>query len=382
MKKFSLVVALVLSIVMALSLTVSAGPSGITENAPIVVPNASPVIDGSIQGSAEGYSAVALMNANTLAYIWAQNPLTMDGNVFFAYDTNGIYVAANIQEGLDALTPTGANGGEINHVTKSTGEDDIDARFGWNGDVFIIAFDPLRSLFDLGFTANEDYAPHYCVGLFEEGARVYRTECNDAEITDNVTIAGNMTGDDSWCFEMMIPWDVLVDDINSVAMEDIVTAEKLQESGSLFKASAMYIDRFYDEEAEIVDTWGRFATVPKFLDDGTAGEKSSGDCIKAYGLNLFINSLPAELPVTTSPDRADEMHDTGDAVVTTAPVDAGTTVADGSTSAANGATTTAKQNTNKGTNGSSAQTFDIGIAIALGAIATSGVGIYATKKRK
>lgn len=395
MKKFGLVLSLVLVFAMTLSMAVSAGPNGIVENPPIAVPKVSPTVDGNID-AAEGWSSPAYMNTNTLGYYWSTNPLTMDGTVYFAYDSEGLYFSANIVEGLSAIDMNGDDVEGLNQFNYSTGSDNLDnGKYAFNGDVFGLSVDPLGAMLNASFTGNEDYAPIYFVSLFEGNvAKMARGKVNEGEITEDVKVAGHTT-DNGWTFEAFIPWDIILADVSAITFDEVnVTKDELLESGSLVRAAALYQDRFYDEEQGDVATWGRYITVLKELPTGTPGEKSSGDDVKSMGLTLFLDNTdkytgttgadptkPTEPPVTTAPgEQGGENGGNNN----------GGAANNGGNGAANnnggnnggGASTTKAANKGAAKGGSSAQTFDIGIAVALGALATSGIGFYATKKRK
>ncbi len=390
MKKFTVCLAMALILALTFSYAVSAGPEYVVENPPITVPNSSPVVDGNINEN-EGWSVSALMNYDTLGFYWHTNPLTMDGNVRFAWDDAYMYCCANILDGLEATH--GVTGETIpagfNSFIYSTGEDDIDGAsedgntYGFNGDIFGILIDPLGIMLDAGFTTNFDYTPWYLVGLFEgDEARMYREQINEGDITDQVKVAGHKT-EQGWCFEAAIPWDMIISDVEDISYgECVVDKATLLSNGSLVRVGALYQDRFFDPEAEIVDTWTRVLTAPTDLANGWHGEDASGPNVLTCGIKLNISKeVVGETTV-----YEDVSVNTGGAGNNTEVVtdEQGNTVTDNS---GNAVTQTAKSTTKKATTGGTtggdaAQTFDIGIAMAIGALAISGVGIAATKKKR
>ncbi len=397
MKKFSAILVCVLMLAMTLATTVSAGPHGVIENPPITVPTGAPTIDGVVNGD-EGWSTAALMNAETCGYFWRQNPLTSDGNILFSVDKDGFYFAGKIVEGLQAQNEiTGEDVTGLNQFIYSTGEDWIDVdstdptfHYGYDGDVFALLFDPLGRMLEYGF--NSDYTPWYMIGLFEgDQAKMYRQKVNAGDITDKVKVAGHATAN-GWEFEAMIPWDIIIADIEAITYGDVVlTVDELIADGAQHKVAGMYQDRFNDEEAGEVATWGRFVTVPTNLADGTPGHMGSGDTVMSCGITLNIsNTLKG--PSADDSGNADESttaNNGGDATETEfvdVTDEKGNVVTDASgnkvTQKVTVKSTTKKATTGTSTGGNAAQTFDIGIAVALGALATSGIGFVATKKRK
>ncbi|MBQ4562486.1 MAG: hypothetical protein IJA55_09185 [Clostridia bacterium] len=420
MKKFIAIVATLLILVSSMAVNVMASAEGIIENPPINVPAMSPTIDGTINEN-EGWSVSALMNYDTLGFYWHVNPLTMDGNVRFAWDNDNLYYCGKIVDGLEThheitgeLIPAG-----YNQFLYSEGEDWIDVNpdnpadnYGFDGDIFGIIIDPLSVMLDAGYNGNQDYTPWYLIGLFEgDVAKMYRNKINEGEITDQVKVAGHKTTD-GWHFEAAIPWDIIIKDVEDITFgECVIDKADLLKENAYIRLGAMYHDRFDDPEAGERSTWGRFVTCPTTLATGMSGNGSSGDNVLSCGINLYLQA-PEGGQDTTAPNGDEGGQDTttatpdGDdntsAETETAFVevtdDKGNAVTDASgnkvtqkvtvkvtskaTSKATAKATTKKATTGTTTGGNAAQTFDIGIAIALGALATSGIGFVATKKRK
>lgn len=403
MKKLSMLIAVIMIFTALLSLSVFADPYEIIPNDPVQMPYASPVIDAVIDEN-EGWSAPALFDNPTVGYFWAHQTLTTSADLYFAYDEKGIYVGADIIE-RDYVNAIDQNGNPADYVGNyfipSTGEDDINPNgdkndYGWNGDVFIFAIDPLGQFNEMGFMANSDYTAWYCIGLFEDGSsRMYRSKVNYGEITNQVKL-GAKTTENGWVLEAFIPWDIVCKDAEDLGFGDInVTEEDMVKLGATSRATVMYMDRFFDVEGEIVDTWGRYIIVPPQTAAGIPGPSSSGDCVCAYGLTLVNagdgsaqdvtdntgggNDTTAPNDTTAAPDSSENTTDTAkseageknDSVTTKAPVSTKAPTTNKNTS------TTAKNNTS-----SSAQTFDAGIAVAIGVLAVSAVGIVYIKKRR
>ena len=399
-----MLLAVILAFASLLSLSVFADPYEITPNDPVQMPYATPVIDAVIDEN-EGWSAPALFDNPTVGYFWAHQTLTTSADLYFAYDEKGIYVGADIIE-RDYVNAIDQNGNPADYVGNyfipSTGEDDINPDgdkndYGWNGDVFIFAIDPLGQFNEMGFMANSDYTAWYCIGLFEDGSsRMYRSKVNYGEITNQVKL-GAQTTENGWVLEAFIPWDIVCKDAEDLGFGDInVTEEDMVKLGATSRATVMYMDRFFDTEGEIVDTWGRYITVPPQTAAGIPGPSSSGDCVCAYGLTLVnagdgsdssadtsdtaaVNTDTAATDNTAAPDSSENTTDAAksedgeknEAETTKAPVSTKAPTTNKNTS------TTGKNNAS-----SSAQTFDAGIAVAIGVLAVSAVGIVYIKKRR
>lgn len=411
MKKLFAVLFAICLISSVFALSVAAGPEGVTENPPIDAKKGSPVIDGSINDD-EGWSKAAVMDYDTMGFFWHVNPLTMKGNVRFAWDDDNFYYCADITDGLEAtheitgeVIPAG-----FNSFIYSTGLDDIDVRddgsaFGYNGDVFGIFIDPLGTMVYSGFTGNDDSAPCYLVGLFEdEGAKMFREEINPGDVTDKVELAGTKT-EGGWCFEAAIPWDMILNDVEEVSFGDcVVTKDMLFAEDSYLRIGAMYHDRFNDEEAGEVATWGCFITVPGTMLDGTPGHLGTGTNVMSYGITMNMltaatDTLPETDDTTAVPIETDPASDTTvntekvetQEIIVDVTDEKGNTVTDEKgnkvtqkvTQKLTDKSTTKKQNSGN-SNGTSnnAQTLDIMLAVSVGTLAVSGIGFAVAKKRR
>ena len=397
MKKIIAALALIMILASALTTSVFAGPNGIIENPPINVPAMVPTIDGVINEN-EGWSVSALMNYDTLGFYWHVNPLTMDGNVRFAWDKTNLYYCAKIVDGLEThheitgeLIPAG-----YNSFIYSTGPDDIDVddngtNYGYNGDIFCLLIDPLGVMQnDLGYVGNEDFTPWYLVGLFEgDVAKMYRQKTSEGDITDQVKVAGKKTAD-GWQFEAAIPWDIIIKDVDDITFSEsaeYLTKEALFAENAWIRVGAMYHDRFYDPEAGEVSTWGRFTTCPTTLATGMHGQGSSGDNVLSCGINLYLQAPVNDSDTAPNTDPSTDTTVEPETSYVDVTDDKGNVVTDDKGNKVTQKVTvkpssTKKPTTGASTGGNAAQTFDIGIAVALGALATSGIGIVASKKRK
>ena len=394
MKKFAITLCIILTLLMVLPLCVSADDffKTVTENPPVTMPFSTPTIDGTISPD-EGWSNPADFNDTTAGNFWAHNVMTTYGKLYFAYNNDGIFFAGDFDE-HDQVTALDQNGHlrdyNGNKFVASSGEDDIDiadgpSNYGWDGDIFIFAIDTLGNFRNNNFLENSDYTAWYCVGLFQDGsAKVYRTKVNRGELTTGVKAAGKEKADSlGWTIECFIPWDTIVDDANALANGAFtVTKDDMTATGATSLGTIIYHDRWYDFEAGYNDTWGRYITCATTTALGVPGQLSSGDCISAYGLTLINDENPSgkkddESDAESTPN-SDAVSDSDSGAVS----DATTTAS--SNNNKNSATTTKSANTGKkSSNGSSsAQTFDAGIAVAVGALAVSGIGAYFSKKSK
>ncbi len=457
MKKL-LAVLCIIMVLAALPLSASAVYYDLIENELITLPKAAPEIDGVINDN-EGWSTSGWLDYDTHSGAWGTNPLTGTVEFKLAYTNEGVYLAIVIDEvgaaymvryydadgntlydasfmdanaGSYTCTPGGypthtPDGDSIDyylldqHTTSApagvvpkncftytfsgnsfqacTGEDDIDEEYGFNGDTIGFCIDLLGAWENDGFLGNTDYLPMYNLGYFEDGTvRVARSHYNNGDITEQCKTAGTRT-ESGAVMEVMIPWDIIVEDQNDYGaifgLSTEFTVEDVTAEGALHRATINWQDRFFDEESEMVDTWGRYITTCRTTAAGTPGHELD---IASFGLKLQMGGESGSVPTdTTDTTPVDPDPDNGDDTTDTTPVDSDngtdtTKKPDDTTKKADdttkkGATTTKtpttnKTNTTNKNNNSAAQTFDAGIAVAIGVLAASTVGIVYVKKRK
>lgn len=305
MKKLFVILITLITLISSLSLSSFAYATYVEPNPQTTVPYASPAINASINAS-EGWSSRVELSDKTCGHFWAHNPMTTKADLYYAYDNNGFYIAANITEGLKGTDLSGNDVTGINSFVYSTGLDDIDRdtytgenEYGWNGDVMGIMIDPLGALQCEGFLGNSDYSAWYMVGLFQGNkVRIYKSHTSyDNEITDKLKAAGCKTNT-GWYFEIMIPWDIIINDTNDSSMGMIsIDKEMLLKEGSYMRVGAIYHDRFIDKESGETTTWGKFCVVNKSSVNGV------GDNIASYGIDLTLAANPNQAKPSTSPTQ-------------------------------------------------------------------------------
>lgn len=300
MKYFRYVFSLILALSLLVPFVTNAGyyvPN--LQNDPIEITPASVTLDAVINEN-ENWSSPAKLNDDYVKYLLS-SPCATDIDMYFAYSEEGLYFAADIDE--LALVDDFETG---NSVVTSTGFDENSLSengenvVGFNGDVFILALDPMGLYIRNGFINDTDYTIWYCVGVSEneDGSyygRVYRSRSEgiDGEITDfeGVDIAATVSEERmNWKFEAFISWDIIISDMeNKTYGRATATSEELIQGGTQFRAAAFYQDTIYDvEQGGMPYPYNRYMTVNKYMYDGGAGYRMDGEYINLYGLNMYI----------------------------------------------------------------------------------------------
>ncbi|MBQ4560911.1 MAG: S-layer homology domain-containing protein [Clostridia bacterium] len=290
MKMLRSLLCIALTFAMLIPVSVFAGPLDyIVENEPVAAPEATPDIDGVISDT-DGWSAPAKLKDGMVKYLmdYAQ-PCATDADIYFAYDEGGLYFAADITEisGVGDVDNTFAYSTEEDYLDLEKGSNENIV--GYNGDVFILALDPLGLYEQNGYIAATDYTVWYCVGLFEnEGAKLYRTRANAGEATDGISLTGKTT-ETGWCFEAYLPWEMIIADMEAYTYgRATCTVEDLTQGGAQFRSAAIYMDRTDDPELGEVNTRGAYMTACSVAHDGHPSHTMKGHYAMLYGLDFYI----------------------------------------------------------------------------------------------
>lgn len=364
---------------MAVSADTTLDDNFVDEVGEIDCPYGTPTVDGVINAD-EGWSAAKYINKENTDGCWGGEEVVITGNIYRAWDENNLYIAADIS---------------VPEYTICTGEDDIETdgvtgnKPGWNGDVFVYSVDPLQALLNEGF--NNDAAPWYCFGLFEDGSiRTYRTHHNDAEITEQIPGKGAVT-ETGWRFEVALPWTLLCTDVEEYSFGDAsITPEITAKAGNKISGAMIYYDRVFDPEQNGMITGSRYVTIAKTLPDGTPGVMCSGWILQAHGMHFMLSGGPVVDDDSVNGNEGGGSGTNGDNG-NNGGTDTNNTNPGTNTNTNNNTNTNTNTNTNNNTgkpstgapnNGNAAQTYDIAMAVAIGALAVSGIGIVVARKRR
>lgn len=294
MRKVKALVSIILSILMVFPLSISAGFNSVVQNVETEMIKTTPDIDGII--NADEWSVAAYMNEDTVKYVTLNNDFATEAKIYFAYDDNGFYFAADITELAEINGESTYNSFIYSTADSSIASDGTAVdEAGFDGDVFILSVDPLGRYQQAGYITKNDYTPWYCVGLFEgdvAGMFLTRTD-NDGNITESVDVVGKAT-DYGWCFEAMIPWEVIIKDMSDSTYGRVsYTKDELTAPGAQFRCAAIYEDRFVDPEMQDVTTRGRYMTSRTTMADGAPSHLITGDFANLNGLHVYIGEKSA-----------------------------------------------------------------------------------------
>lgn len=201
----------------ALAIGINAGTDYIKPNPPVTVDITSPNVDGNITKT-EGWSAPVYMNEDTLSWYYKKRILNIFGEVYFALDGSGFYFAADIKEDISSYAPDSGVSDFPENISAGLVYADFEDGNGQNGDCFTIGIDVLDIMRNNpGADIAERYSvsPNYGIYIYEDGnLRMYSPDGNgvNTEITDEVVAKGSATAE-GWSFEAMIPWQVIIEDI-------------------------------------------------------------------------------------------------------------------------------------------------------------------------
>lgn len=289
MKKILALLLITTMLISALGCYINAGTDYIIPNPAVKLELSSPTVDGNITDT-EGWYGPLYMDKDTLNF-WRRNrALSMLGELHFAIDKKGIYVAVQIREDLSAFDPELQVSGINNKITPSTMDSVRDGRF--DGDFFSLTVDPLDTMISKGYSAAIDNVPKYDVSFCEDGSlQVIREHVSgeDRCITDKVGIAGS-ADEYTMQFELYIPWSFVIDDIYFLTFkEETLKVENIVMDYSTIRAGAIYYDRYMDEEKGKIDLYNRYITAPDtFFYGNTPGHRPI-DVIGRNTLGITLN---------------------------------------------------------------------------------------------
>lgn len=275
MKKITKFLALFLCVSLLFPMFAFAGPEGVAQNPDITMPKASPVIDGVIEDNGI-WSNAAYHNEDTVGYYWATRPMTHSAKMYFAYDEENFYFAADI-------TDNDTDSGLVYSKSAS-----FDLEYGYTGDVMTLMLDPLM----LYEQSPYQDTPRYNIGIFSNGnIGVFRTMDNPGVITNNVTAKGAVTNT-GWRFEVAFPWSLILGDMASITTYGLYPdLAELYAKNAVSHASCIYMDRYW-KDSSTIDTWGRFITVCEETYEGKKGVSTNGTDAKSFGIVLINGNAP------------------------------------------------------------------------------------------
>ena len=270
-----------------------------------VAKNGSPTVDANIT-EGEGWSDAKYIDYVNMPTLWGSSSrCIISGNLYFAWDDSGLYFAADITDPTMVYSKS--------EVTDGTD----DSSYGYDGDVFVFAIDPADVCFNeasmVSRDEKSDRSVWYCVSMFEGGTvKVWRSNCNDGEITDVVTVAGTSTTT-GWAFECKLPWDIVIEDVLNHTLGDAdVTKEEITALGTVSSVGIQYMDRAVLTEDVLVFkgssdpavegdvfTLSRNISMPLIHAD-SQGMDTGGTCIISHGLKLAMGDAEGNAPETTT----------------------------------------------------------------------------------
>ncbi|MBQ7500917.1 MAG: S-layer homology domain-containing protein [Clostridia bacterium] len=272
-----------------------------------------PVMDGKIDKSSEIWGKYtvsmfqspvsATLNDKNMHPFWTYRSLVItEISPYFYYSDEGVYVAAYVYDRTVQPSTGYDDTADLDHE----GEGPLGSDYAFNGDTFIFCFDPMGTVMSSG--DGSDQAPHYCITYYDDGScHVARTRIgNDADITSEVTAsAQSFNSLKSWSFEVLIPWSVIIEDVESITGVTL-KAEDICANGVKSTANVIYADRctYYrgdansgfwkeypgehhnDGDVFMVSRSITVATVIKNDGQDMLGIYGSGDNVKSHGIKL------------------------------------------------------------------------------------------------
>lgn len=245
---------------------VYAGIDHIEPNREITANITSPNVDGNITRT-EGWSDPAYMNEDTLSYYYRKKLLNIFAEVYFAIDGQGFYYAADIRENISAYAPGSGSYDSSDQMTSGLVYSDFTSeRASRDGDCFTVGIDVLDIMrTNPGADVSERYqvSPNYSIYIYGDGKlRMFCSAFDGSytDITEKVMLEGFAT-DGGWCFEALIPWRVIIEDIEYFTKQSQTPkVEDILNDGSVIRACAGYHDVWLTENGEKKFLYNKYST--------------------------------------------------------------------------------------------------------------------------
>ena len=272
----------------------------------IYVPSAtlagkSVTVDGVIDDD-EPYTDPVRIDAHNASTSWTyRSRMLVTIDYYSSWDETGYYLGATV----DDPTPF------LSTVSPDTEDDDEgSASYGGNGDVLVFSIDPLAIRKTTGRLYWESSSPTawYNMTPMSDGSiKVYRSQYNEGDITDQVDVAYVKNSDGTWTVELKLTWDMILSDtaacVDKTVEELGYTVEDFAAMDAVHNAMFRYMDRWYYSSSDpysgyhvgYLDEGARFTIscniTPSdgYLADGvTPATHGNGKDAQVYGIYLHM----------------------------------------------------------------------------------------------
>ena len=198
-----------------------------------------PTLDGNLDDEVWQTVPVTVIDDTNCNTSWSYRSLVNgSAEVKFLAAEDGLYVCAKVVDPTLVLS-SGAN--DIHNYDSEY--DHADDLYGYNGDLFILALDPLGVL-EAGDSTRNNKAIWYTVTPFSDGnIRVFRSNPEYTDVSEAVPGAYTVN-DAGWDFEIFISYEQIAADAALFDGVDTVTAADIAKEGARHTAMVLYLDRY------------------------------------------------------------------------------------------------------------------------------------------
>ncbi len=259
-------------------------------------------VDGKI-GSDEPYTDPVRIDSHNSSTSWTYRSRNLiDIDFYSSWDETGFYVGATVVDPTPYLST----------VSPDTDDDDEgSAQYGGDGDVLVFSIDPLAIRKTTGRLYWESSSPTawYSMAPMADGSlKVYRSQYNEGDITDQVDVAYVKNSNNTWTVELKLTWDMILEDtaacVDKTVDELGYTVEDFAAMDAVHNAMFRYMDRWYYSSSDpysgyhvgYLDEGARFTIscniTPSdgFLADGvTPATHGNGKDAQVYGIYLHMS---------------------------------------------------------------------------------------------
>lgn len=259
-------------------------------------------VDGVIDND-EPYTDPVRIDAHNASTAWTyRSRVLVTIDYYSSWDESGYYLGATVTDPTPFLST----------VSPDTDEDDEgSASYGGNGDVLVFSIDPLairKATGRLYWESSSPTAWYNMVPMSDGSLKVYRSQYNEGDITDEVDVAYVRNSDNTWTVELKLSWDMILSDTAACVSKSVdelgYTVADFAKQDAVHNAMFRYMDRWYYSSKDpysgyhvgYLDEGARFTIscniTPSdgYLDDGvTPAAHGNGKDAQVYGIYLHMS---------------------------------------------------------------------------------------------
>lgn len=259
-------------------------------------------VDGVIDDD-EPYTDPVRIDAHNASTSWTyRSRVLVNIDYYSSWDESGYYLGAVVEDPTPYLSTVSPD---------HDADDEGSSSYGGDGDVLVFSIDPLairKTTGRLYWESSNPTAWYNMVPMQDGSLKVYRTQYNEGDITDEVEVAYVRNSDNTWTVELKLSWDMILEDTAACVDKSVeefgYTVADFAKQDAVHNAMFRYMDRWYYSSSDpysgyhvgYLDEGARFTiscnitTSDGYLADGvTPATHGNGKDAQVYGIYLHLS---------------------------------------------------------------------------------------------